>query len=159
MSTWNIELDTWEDRADLLPEDAELVQSAARGLPLAHAPYSRFHVAASVRLADGRILVGTNQENASYPVGICAERVALSTASSVAPGIAVEAMAVVYAPSGQTSHKPLPPCGMCRQALHEQRGRQGQPFALIMAGTAGPVWKTPDASQLLPFAFSGDELP
>jgi cytidine deaminase len=53
----------------------------------------------------------------------------------------------------------LPPCGMCRQALHEQRGRQGQPFALIMAGTAGPVWKTPDASQLLPFAFSGEDLP
>lgn len=159
MSTWKIELQSWEHRAGVPEDDAELIQRAADALSLAYAPYSRFHVAAAVRLGDGRILVGTNQENASYPVGICAERVVLSTASSVAPEVPVLAMAVVYVPAGQVSKKPLPPCGMCRQALHEQRCRQGKPFALLMAGIEGPVWKAEDASELLPFAFSGDELP
>lgn len=158
MSTWHIELEV-RDRKDVDPADVALLQAAHEGLSEAHAPYSRFRVAAALRLADGRILVGTNQENASYPVGICAERVALSAASSVAPGVPVAAMAVVYEPEGGRSSKPLPPCGMCRQALHEQRDRQGGPFALLMAGTEGPVWKTDDASVLLPFAFSGDELP
>lgn len=158
MKTWTISLEE-RGRSELNASDQALVDAALAHLPQAHAPYSRFHVAAAIRLEDGQILVGTNQENASYPVGICAERVALSAASSVAPGLAVAAMAVVYAPQGQTSSKPLPPCGMCRQALHEQKTRQNAPLELLMCGVEGPVWKAADASDLLPFAFSGEELP
>jgi cytidine deaminase len=158
MKTWTIKLEEL-DRSELAPEDFTLVDTALARLPKAHAPYSRFHVAAAIRLGNGQVLVGTNQENSSFPVGICAERVALSAASSLAPGMAVTAMAVVYAAQGQTSSKPLPPCGMCRQALHEQKTRQNAPLELLMCGVEGPVWKAADASDLLPFAFSGEELP
>ena len=88
------------DRNRLDPSVQSLLDAACQALDQAYAPYSGFRVAASLRLSDGRILTGTNQENASYPVGICAERVAISAVNSIAPGAIVESMAIAYRPSG-----------------------------------------------------------
>ena len=105
----------------------------------------------------GEIIMGNNQENASYPVGICAERVALGISSNLSPGEAVTALAIVYADRGTPGHHPLAPCGMCRQAIHEQRLRQPREIRLILATESGPTWVCTDADQLLPFSFSFEE--
>lgn len=144
--------------AELDQPNAELLQAAFDALDAAYAPYSSFRVAASVRLANGQIITGTNQENASYPIGICAERVALSAAQSLHPNTTVLAMAVAYRPPRGQGRKPLAPCGMCRQALVEQHVRQKGPLSLVMAAEDGPVWCISDASKLLPLAFTPKDL-
>jgi len=146
------------DRNRLDPSVQSLLDAACQALDQAYAPYSGFRVAASLRLSDGRILTGTNQENASYPVGICAERVAISAVNSIAPGAIVESMAIAYRPSVGKGDSPLAPCGMCRQALVEQHSRQNQPIELIMAGESGPIWRLADSSVLLPLAFTPKSL-
>ena len=138
-------------------EDKALVEEALAKLSHAHAPYSRFHVAAALRTSSGKCWVGTNQENASYPVGICAERVALGISANLSPGEAITALAIVYADRGTPGRHPLAPCGMCRQAIHEQRLRQSGPIRLILATESGPTWSCSDADQLLPFSFSFEE--
>lgn len=145
-------------RAELDSSRQVLLDAAFAALDHAYAPYSGFRVAAAVRLAGGEILTGTNQENASYPIGICAERVALSTANSVVANAEIHAMAVVYRPAAGPGSVPLAPCGMCRQALVEQHARQGRPFELIMAAEQGEVWQVSDASSLLPLAFTPSDL-
>jgi len=124
----------------------------------AYAPYSNFHVGAAAKLENGKIVTGTNQENASYPVGICAERVLLSAISSLYEGIPVETMAVSYQSKKMKSDHPISPCGMCRQALQEFEGRTGRPIRLILAGMEGEIYIINSASQLLPLAFSSEEL-
>ena len=115
-------------------------------------------MAAAARLANGQIVTGTNQENASYPVGICAERVALSAINSIAPGARILEMVVTYRPSSGPGHTPLAPCGMCRQALVEQHVRQNDALGLILAAETGPVWLLGSASDLLPLAFTPSDL-
>lgn len=146
------------DRSRLDPLVQSLLDAACSALDQAYAPYSGFRVAASLRLGDGRIFTGTNQENASYPVGICAERVAISIANSIAPGVVVASMAIAYRPSVGKGDSPLAPCGMCRQALVEQHSRQNKPIELIMAGESGPIWRLADSSELLPLAFTPKSL-
>jgi cytidine deaminase len=136
----------------------ELLNAAFAALDHAYAPYSGFRVAAAVRLDSGEHFVGTNQENASYPVGICAERVALSTVQSVAPGAKVERMAIAYRPASGLASIPLAPCGMCRQAMVEQHARQKAAFEVVLAAEQGDVWVIADASSLLPLAFTPSDL-
>lgn len=143
---------------NLNPEHSTLLEAAFRALDHAYAPYSGFRVAAAIRLRSGEVVVGTNQENASYPVGICAERVALSTANSVVAGACIQAMAVVYRPAAGPGTTPLAPCGMCRQAIVEQHARQGAAFELLMAAEQGDVWRVSNASNLLPLAFTPSDL-
>ncbi len=145
-------------REQLAREHQLLLNEAFAALDRAYAPYSHFRVAAAVRLASGEIMIGTNQENASYPIGICAERVALSTANSVVYDAQIQSMAVVYRPSAGPGKVPLAPCGMCRQALLEQHVRQGNSFELLMAAEHGDVWHVLDASSLLPLAFTPSNL-
>ena len=145
-------------REQLGREHQQLLDEAFDALDRAYAPYSNVRVAAAVRLTSGETLTGTNQENASYPVGICAERVALSTANSLVFDAAVQAMAIVYRPASGPGNVPLAPCGMCRQALVEQHARQGHAFELVMAAEHGDVWLVPDASSLLPLAFTPSDL-
>jgi cytidine deaminase len=146
------------EREELRPGQRELLEQAIEALDHAHAPYSGFRVAAAARLADGQIVTGTNQENASYPVGICAERVALSTVNSIAPGARILEMVVTYRPISGPGHSPLAPCGMCRQALVEQHVRQKDALGLILAAETGPVWLLGNASDLLPLAFTPSDL-
>src|SRR5690349_5518361 len=107
---------------ELNADDQQLLIEARNVTGQAYAPYSNFHVGAAAKLENGKIVTGTNQENASYPIGICAERVLLSAVSSLYPGIPVETMAISYQSKKRKSDHPISPCGMCRQALVEFEG-------------------------------------
>ena len=109
-------------------------------------------------LANGEVVAGTNQENASYPVGICAERVLLGNAATLYPGIAIETTAISYNSDNVKSDHPISPCGMCRQALLEYETRLKYPIRLILAGMEGEIQIVKTSSLLLPFAFTSSEL-
>jgi cytidine deaminase len=143
---------------DLPAADAELLAKAQTATKDAYAPYSRFRVGAAARLVNGEVITGTNQENASYPVGICAERTLLSVAGAVFPGVAIETLAVSYLNELGDSDRPISPCGICRQSLQEFEQRTGKPIRLILGGQTGKVIVVQGSAVLLPFAFSADEL-
>ena len=143
---------------ELNANDRQLLIEARNVTDKAYAPYSNFHVGAAAKLSNNKIVTGTNQENASYPVGICAERVLLSAISSLHPGIAIETIAVSYQSKKIKSDHPISPCGMCRQALQEFERRANKPIRLILAGMEGKVYVIKSASQLLPLAFTSEEL-
>lgn len=141
-----------------LPEADQLLLAAAHEAALrAYAPYSNFLVGAALRMHDGRVVTGSNQENASYPAGTCAERTALHAAMAFDPHGVAETMAIVV-PS-VTGERPVTPCGICRQALLEQEVRQKrQPLRLLMAVPNGPVYEVLSASSLLPLSFDASFL-
>jgi cytidine deaminase len=143
---------------ELSEADAELLRLARKVTEQAYAPYSHFRVGAAARLASGGIITGTNQENASFPAGICAERTLLSVAGAQYPGVAIETLAISYHNENGISDRPISPCGICRQSLQEFEQRTGKPVRLILGGQDGKIIIIPCASILLPFAFTGDEL-
>lgn len=143
---------------ELDPQDAWLLNEAREVSQYAYAPYSNFLVGAVAKLANGEIVAGSNQENASYPAGICAERVLLSTAASMYPGIPVDTIAISYQQSNGLSDHPVAPCGICRQSLQEFETRVKQPIRLILAGMEGKIFIIEKASALLPLAFTQSEL-
>ncbi len=143
---------------DLNKEDAWLLQHAKDISKAAYAPYSKFFVGAAARLLNGEIVKGTNQENASYPVGICAERVLLSAAATLHPNIPIESMAISYRSNAVKSDHPIAPCGICRQSLHEYEQRVHNPIRLILGGMDGKVIVIEKASMLLPLSFGSGDL-
>lgn len=145
--------------AEELPEaDAALLREARRVTSIAYAPYSHFQVGALAMLANGKTIAGSNQENASYPVGICAERVLLSAASSLYPGVAIHSIAISYHNDNGNSDRPITPCGICRQSLVEMESRSGQPIRLILGGQEGKIHVIPQAGFLLPLGFSSEDM-
>ncbi len=143
---------------ELTTADAQLLKQAFETTNHAYAPYSNFKVGAMAMLANGKTIAGTNQENASYPVGLCAERVLLSAASSVYPGIPINSIAISYQTVEGKSDRPISPCGICRQTLVEYENRFQQPIRLILGGKEGKVFIIPQASMLLPFGFTGEDM-
>ena len=142
-----------------LPEEHQWLLNEAREVTeQAYAPYSHFQVGAVARLANGEIVAGSNQENASFPVGLCAERVLLASVSSLFPKVPVEIVAISYKGDGHKSDHPISPCGICRQSLQEFESRVGHPIQLILGGMTGPVYVIDSASRLLPLAFTSEEL-
>ncbi|HEY0731232.1 MAG TPA: cytidine deaminase [Chitinophagaceae bacterium] len=142
-----------------LPEDQRWLLNEAREVTeQAYAPYSNFKVGAIARLANGEIVDGTNQENASFPVGLCAERVLLASVSSLYPKVPIETIAISYKSEGHASDHPVSPCGICRQSLQEFESRVNHPIQLILGGMHGPVHVIDTASRLLPLAFTSSEL-
>lgn len=148
----------WPDDSSLTENDRQLLLEARNVTELAYAPYSNFWVGAVARLRSGAIVTGTNQENASYPVGTCAERVLLGHAAVRFPNDPIETIAISYHPKDRSSHVPLYPCGMCRQALLEHEGRFEHPMRLILSGMEGAVHLVQGAASLLPLAFTGRGL-
>jgi cytidine deaminase len=144
--------------AEELPEaDRALITAAHQAALRAYAPYSNFQVGAALQMRDGRVVSGSNQENASFPAGSCAERVALHAAMAFDPHGVVETIAIVV-PSA-SGDRPVAPCGICRQALLEQEQRQGkEPLRLLMAIPNGPVYEVRSAGQLLPLSFDASFL-
>jgi len=138
--------------------DSNLLRKAREATVDAYAPYSHFHVGAAALLQNGLIITGTNQENASYPVGICAERVLLAAVASQHKNVPVISIAVSYDNLDGESNHPVAPCGMCRQSLVEFESRMNQPIKLILAGKEGKVLVIDNAASLLPFAFEKNEL-
>ena len=155
---YNFSFDVYDSIDELSPGDALLVKEAQKITANAYAPYSNFKVGAIAQLANGKTITGTNQENAAYPVGICAERVLLSAAASVFPNIAIETIAISYDNKNGKSDRPISPCGICRQTLSEYEERSKHPIRLILSGLEGKVYIIKKASQLLPLSFGGDDL-
>ena len=155
---FEFQYEVYDDISELQPADASLLKTAREVAQGAYAPYSKFYVGAAARTEKGDIVTGTNQENGSYPVGICAERSLLSTAATLFPGQAIDTMAVSYDNKRGESKQPISPCGMCRQALQEYEIRGNKPMRMILSGLEGEVIIVQSATQLLPFAFSGEEL-
>jgi cytidine deaminase len=154
----HIPVQIFPDLQSLDERDRLLLEEARKALSHAYSPYSKFRVGAALRLSNGKILTGSNQENASFPAGICAERVALSAASSVFPDMAITDMSLTYINSSSLSERPISPCGICRQSLAEYEQRFGKPIRLIMGGISGEIFIVNRATDLLPFAFSSQEL-
>jgi cytidine deaminase len=150
----------YDSSDELNAADKALLEAARAVTAKAYAPYSNFLVGAVAKLNNGETVSGTNQENASYPVGICAERVLLSSASMLHTNVPIDTMAVSYHNLNDrtNSDKPVSPCGMCRQALREYEDRTKQPIRIILSGMQGEVFVIEKASQLLPFSFGGDDL-
>ena len=138
--------------------DARLLLKAKEALASAYAPYSNFVVGAAVRLFGGRIVKGANQENASYPIGICAERVALFAAASQYPDLTVTAIAITAKSNTQQLTTPVSPCGACRQAILETEFRYQHPVRIIMHGETGPVYIVESVRTLLPISFDASFL-
>ena len=144
--------------SELSQEEQSLLKSATEAATKAYAPYSHFRVGAAVKLANGEILSGCNQENAAFPSGLCAERVTVFYANAKFPDIAVETLLItVLDEAGEYRKNPVPPCGACRQVLTETEFRQKQPMRVLLVGK-DEVLEFASASDLLPLIFSGNEL-
>jgi cytidine deaminase len=155
---FSFEFEVYDSIDKLTKEDALLLSEAKNVTKIAYAPYSNFHVGALARLTNGKTVAGSNQENASYPVGLCAERVLLSAASSLYPGVPIDTIAISYQNDNGSSKRPISPCGICRQSLAEFELRFDKPIRLILSGLAGKVYIIPKASFLLPLSFSGEDM-
>lgn len=144
---------------DELPEEQRvLLEEARKVTEQAYAPYSHFQVGAVAKLENGEHIIGSNQENASFPAGLCAERVLLASVSSRFPKVPINTIAISYKSEHQKSDHPISPCGICRQSLQEYEGRINHPVQLILGGMEGPVYVIDSASRLLPLAFTSEEL-
>lgn len=148
----------FDNASSLSPEDASLLLQARSITSHAYAPYSHFKVGAIALLNDGCRVEGTNQENASYPVGICAERVLLSAIASLYRNAAIKTIAISYHNENGKSNNPVSPCGICRQSLLEQTLRQQQRIRLILSGQEGPIYVIEDAATLLPLSFTANDM-
>ena len=155
---FEFEYEVYNDISELKKEDADLLTKARAVTKQAYAPYSNFFVGAIAKLNNGEIVSGTNQENASYPVGICAERVLLGNAATLYPGVSIDTMAISYDSKEVKSDHPISPCGMCRQSLLEYETRTKKPIRLILAGQEGNIYIVKTIQFLLPFAFNSSEL-
>lgn len=135
-------------------EERELVETAKAATQTAYSPYSHFRVGAAVRLANGAIVSGSNQENVAYPSGLCAERTALFSAAVQYPDVAVTALAIVGC-TAEGHFTAALPCGACRQVMAEQRLRQqGVAMRIFCYQTDGKIVLFDDVEDLLPFAFT-----
>jgi len=155
---FEFEYESYIDSSVLGASDLALLEAARKATATAFAPYSHFKVGAAAQLNTGLIVTGSNQESASYPVGICAERTLLNSIGSQFPMDSVLSLAVSYEPMGKPSMEPLSPCGMCRQALLDYENRYQAPIRVILAGLEGEVIIFKTASDLLPFGFNGSVL-
>lgn len=139
---------------ELPPEYQELLDCAKKALDLSYSPYSSFKVGAAILLEDGTRVPGANQENASYPLCLCAERNALAVANIQYPSQKMVAMAVVAAKEDIF----VSPCGACRQVIWENEQRNGAPITMLIQGPEGKVYSFKSIGDLLPFGFSGTDL-
>ena len=152
------QLEVFEKLSDL-PENIQvLIHKAHTACEKAYAPYSHFRVGAALLLETGDIITGNNQENASYPSGLCAERVAVYYAGANHPNTTIHAIAITARSLNKKETKPVPPCGACRQALVEYEVNQKSPMAIYFMGDSGKVYKANSVKDLLPFVFDSSFL-
>lgn len=138
--------------------DTYLLAKAAEASDNAYAPYSAFQVGAALLLENGEIICGNNQENAAYPSGLCAERVAMFAASAQYPGVAFKAIAITAKSKKFVINYPVSPCGACRQVMAEYENKGKKPMRIILKGENGKIFLIQNVSGLLPFAFGSSNL-
>jgi len=159
MKKKNITTVTYEyDSVDELSKNEQiLIQKSKEVVNNAYAPYSKFQVGAAVLLENGEIITGTNQENAAYPSGMCAERVAVFYANSKFPNVPVIAIAVTAFTNNNFVKTPIPPCGSCRQVLVETETRFNTPIKIYLVSES-KITVINDAKDLLPLNFDESSL-
>ena len=145
------------DLEELSESDRELLGAACEATNRSYAPYSHFSVGAAARLASGAIVTGSNQENAAYPSGLCAERTTLFYANSQYPDQAVKTLAIAARTESDFLDTPIPPCGACRQVLLETEKRYGKPMRILLYSKSD-IYILEGVSGLLPLSFDGDYL-
>lgn len=143
--------------AELNEQDRQLVEAARQATKGSYAPYSKFCVGAAVRLLDGIIVTGANQENAAFPSGLCAERTALFAAGAQYPDQPVVALAIAARKGRRFLSKPISPCGACRQVISGVEERFGSPIRILLYGTDG-ILVSEGISPLLPLRFEGEDM-
>lgn len=137
-----------------LPSDIQnLMKQAIEVRKNAYAPYSKFRVGAALLLDNGQIVLGSNQENAAYPSGLCAERVAVFQAGAVYPDAKILKMAITAASDINQTTDPIPPCGSCRQSIAEYEIKQNTPIEIYFMGEIGVIYKSDSLKNLLPLLF------
>lgn len=147
--------ENWEE----LPENYKVMIGEAREAKKgSYAPYSRFNVGAALLLNNGKIIHGSNQENASYPIGFCAERTALSAASSLAPNEKIRSIAITCSCDHNPVNKPGAPCGICRQTIFEAECKHKQDIEVILMGESGEIYIFKTIKDLLPLHFDAEFL-
>ena len=142
-----------------LPQDIQsLMEQAVEIRKNAYAPYSKFKVGAALLLDNGEIVVGSNQENAAYPSGLCAERVAIFHSNAVYPNAKIIKMAISATSDNNKTTTPIPPCGGCRQSISEYEFKQNVPIEIYFMGEIGEIYKSDSIKNLLPLSFDKNFL-
>lgn len=148
----------FENENELPSDVGELICFAKEARLSAHAPYSNFAVGAAILLDNDEVITGNNQENASYPSGLCAERTAIYYAGAKYPKAKVLKIAIVAGSLKGKTSQPIPPCGACRQAIAEYEVNQKSPIEIYFMGTSGKVMKSNSLENLLPLIFDKSQL-
>jgi cytidine deaminase len=143
----------YDDLKELPREIQDLMNQAVEIRKKAYAPYSQFRVGAALLLDNGKIVLGSNQENAAYPSGLCAERVAIFYAGSMYPDAKILKIAITAASDNNQTKAPIPPCGSCRQSIAEYEIKQDTPIEIYFMGEIGEVYQSASLKNLLPFMF------
>jgi cytidine deaminase len=142
-----------------LPADVQsLMEQAIAIRKKAYAPYSKFRVGAALLLDNGKVVLGSNQENAAYPSGLCAERVAIFQSGAIYPEAKIVKMAITAASDTNETKSPIPPCGACRQSISEYEFKQESPIEIYFMGESGEVYKSDSIKNLLPLSFDKNFL-
>jgi cytidine deaminase len=150
--TLKINYTEYDSVKEMSKEDQELVKAALEAQKGSYSPYSKFQVGAALRLVDGTIVKGANQENAAYPSGLCAERTAMFWASANYPDVAFDTLAIAGADHGELCESPASPCGACRQVMAEYQKKYGRPLKTIWVGSKR-IRKFENVDDILPFIF------
>ncbi len=148
----------FKDLNELSVEVSSLMQSAVEARTKAYAPYSKFSVGAAILLDNDEVITGNNQENASYPSGLCAERTAIYYAGANYPNAKIITMAIVAGSQKSKTTIPIPPCGACRQAIAEYEVKQKSPIEIYFMGETGKIMKSNSLENLLPLLFDKSVL-
>ncbi len=151
-------LTIYESFDELSKEDRLLMSEAIAARKNAYAPYSNFHVGAAVLLENGKIVIGNNQENASYPSGLCAERVAVFHAGAKYPDVQIKSIAITATSNNYMVSTPAAPCGNCRQSISEYEVKQKIPIRLLLMGEIGEVFQCNSIADILPLGFDSSFL-
>lgn len=151
--TINSTFSIFENKSELPKPILELMEQAISIRKNAYAPYSKFRVGCAILLDNGKIVLGSNQENAAYPSGLCAERVAIFQAGSIYPQSKILKMAISATADEKPVVEPIPPCGSCRQSIAEYEIKQETPIEIFFMGESGPVYQSDSLRNLLPFMF------
>lgn len=146
----------YQNKEELPEEFHKLMDAATLAAQKAYAPYSKFQVGAAILLNNGKIVTGSNQENAVYPAGLCAERTAAFSASAQYPEVPFHLIAITAIREKDPIKRPVPPCGSCRQVLSEYEHKFQQPIGILMAGEEGEIYYVKSISELLPCTFGAN---
>ena len=156
--SFKCEVEVVESIGKLSSEDGNLLRDAVKASERAYAPYSEFKVGVAVKLQNGKIIKGSNQENIAYPSAICAERVALYAAAAQYPGISIQTIAITARSDKFSVNEPVSPCGPCRQVMAEYEILHKKNIRILLMGEGGKIHIVSSARSLLPFLFNEEGL-